>query len=80
MKLTYTEPVIEIKRYEISNVISNGASLNQTNNDASAFDSVDDLVNDADLSTTVEEPVEEENAEPVMEEPAAESVDSFLSE
>lgn len=78
MKLTYTEPVIEIKRYEISDVISTGSGA--VSSDASAFDSVDTLVNDADLSTTVEEPVEEENAEPVMEEPAAESVDSFLSE
>lgn len=80
MKLTYTEPMIEIKRYEISDVIS-GASMNRNGNtEAAAFDSIDDIVNDADLSTTPDEPVEEESAAPVMDEPVAESVDSFLSE
>lgn len=80
MKLTYTEPMIEIKRYEISDVIS-GASMNSNGNtEAAAFDSIDDIVNDADLSTTPDEPVEEESSAPVMDEPVAESVDSFLSE
>lgn len=78
MKLTYTEPMIEIKRYEISDVISAGSGENP--NTAAAFDSIDDIVNDADLSTTPDKPVEEESAAPVMDEPVAESVDSFLFE
>ena len=80
MKLTYTEPMIEIKRYEISDVISAASGNNGGTTEATAFDSIDDIVNDADLSTTPDEPVEEESAEPVMDEPVAESVDSFLSE
>lgn len=80
MKLTYTEPMIEIKRYEISDVISAASGNNGGTPDAAAFDSIDDIVNDADLSTTPDEPVEEESAAPVMDEPVAESMDSFLSE
>ena len=89
MKLAYVEPTIEVKRYEISDVISAGASTTANENDASKFQSVDDLVNDTDLSTTVEEPVAEE---PTMEAPAveeavdpamgevSESVDNFIAE
>lgn len=80
MKLTYTEPMIEIKRYEISDVISSASGNNNGTSDAAVFDSIDDIVNDADLSTTPDEPVEEESSAPVMDEPVAESVDSFLSE
>ncbi len=57
MKLAYVEPTIEVKRYEISDVISFGSG-NSTQS-ASDFQSVDDLVNDTDLSTTAEEPVAE---------------------
>lgn len=80
MKLTYTEPMIEIKRYEISDVISSASGNNNGTSDAAVFDSIDGIVNDADLSTTPDEPVEEESSAPVMDEPVAESVDSFLSE
>lgn len=80
MKLTYTEPMIEIKRYEISDVISSASGNNNGTSDAAVFDSIDEIVNDADLSTTPDEPVEEESSAPVMDEPVAESVDSFLSE
>lgn len=80
MKLTYTEPMIEIKRYEISDVISGASGNNNGTSDAAVFDSIDNIVNDADLSTTPDEPVEEESSAPVMDEPVAESVDSFLSE
>lgn len=80
MKLTYTEPMIEIKRYEISDVISSASGNNNGTSDAAVFDSIDNIVNDADLSTTPDEPVEEESSAPVMDEPVAESVDSFLSE
>ena len=75
MKLAYVEPTIEVKRYEISDVISTGASQGTPAN-ASSFQSVDDLVNDTDLSTTAEEPVAEE---PAMGE-ASESVDNFIAE
>ena len=70
MKLAYVEPTIEVKRYEISDVISN-ASAGKPTSSASDFQSVDDLVNDTDLSTTAEEPVAEE---------ASESVDNFIAE
>lgn len=75
MKLAYVEPTIEVKRYEISDVISN-ASVGKPTSSASDFQSVDDLVNDTDLSTTAEEPVVEE---PAMGE-ASESVDNFIAE
>ncbi len=83
MKLAYVEPTIEVKRYEISDVISTGASQGTPAN-ASSFQSVDDLVNDTDLSTTAEEPVMEEPAveetvDPAMGE-ASESVDNFIAE
>lgn len=83
MKLAYVEPTIEVKRYEISDVISTGASRGTSSN-ASDFQSVDDLVNDTDLSTTAEEPVVEEPAveetvDPAMGE-ASESVDNFIAE
>lgn len=89
MKLTYVEPTIEVKRYEISDVISTGASGNKPETESSNFQSVDDLVNDTDLSTTVEEPATEE---PTVESPAveesvdpamgevSESVDNFIAE
>ena len=44
MKLAYVEPTIEVKRYEISDVISFGSG-NSTQS-ASDLQSVDDLVND----------------------------------
>lgn len=74
MKLAYVEPTIEVKRYEISDVISTVSGGESKS--ASDFQSIDDLVNDTDLSTTAEEPVAEE---PVMEE-ASESVDNFIAE
>lgn len=83
MKLAYVEPTIEVKRYEISDVISNGSGGKATPN-ASDFQSVDDLVNDTDLSTTAEEPVVEEptveeTVDPAMGE-VSESVDNFIAE
>lgn len=78
MKLAYVEPTIEVKRYEISDVISTGASQG-TSSKASDFQSVDDLVNDTDLSTTAEEPAVEENVDPGMGD-VSESVDSFIAE
>lgn len=77
MKLAYVEPTIEVKRYEISDVISVGSGTPTSK--ASDFQSVDDLVNDTDLSTTTEEPVVEETVEPAVGE-AAESVDNFIAE
>ena len=83
MKLAYVEPTIEVKRYEISDVISAGASQGTPQN-ASSFQSVDDLVNDTDLSTTAEEPVVEEPAVEETVDPAmgevSESVDDFIAE
>lgn len=83
MKLAYVEPTIEVKRYEISDVISTGASQGTPAN-ASSFQSVDDLVNDTDLSTTAEEPVVEEPAVEETVDPAmgevSESVDDFIAE
>ena len=83
MKLAYVEPTIEVKRYEISDVISTGASK-ATPSNASSFQSVDDLVNDTDLSTTAEEPVVEEPAVEETVDPAmgevSESVDNFIAE
>lgn len=83
MKLAYVEPTIEVKRYEISDVISTGVSQTTSPN-ASSFQSVDDLVNDTDLSTTAEEPVVEEptveeTVDPAMGE-VSESVDDFIAE
>ncbi len=69
MKLAYVEPTIEVKRYEISDVISAGSG--EPTQSASDFQSVDDLVNDTDLSTTAEEPAVGE---------ASESVDNFIAE
>lgn len=77
MKLAYVEPTIEVKRYEISDVISVGSG--KSTQSASDFQSVDDLVNDTDLSTTAEEPAVEENVDPGMGE-VSESVDSFIAE
>lgn len=74
MKLAYVEPTIEVKRYEISDVISTVSGGESKS--ASDFQSIDDLVNDTDLSTTAEEPVAEE---PAMGE-ASESVDNFIAE
>ena len=83
MKLAYVEPTIEVKRYEISDVISN-ASAGKPTSSASDFQSVDDLVNDTDLSTTAEEPVVEEPAVEETVDPAmgevSESVDDFIAE
>lgn len=77
MKLAYVEPTIEVKRYEISDVISVGSG--KSTQSASDFQSVDDLVNDTDLSTTAEEPAVEENVDPGMGD-VSESVDSFIAE
>lgn len=77
MKLAYVEPTIEVKRYEISDVISVGSDTPTSK--ASDFQSVDDLVNDTDLSTTAEEPVVEETVDPAMGE-VSESVDNFIAE
>lgn len=77
MKLAYVEPTIEVKRYEISDVISVGSG--KSTQSASDFQSVDDLANDTDLSTTAEEPAVEENVDPGMGE-VSESVDSFIAE
>lgn len=82
MKLAYVEPTIEVKRYEISDVISTVSGGESKS--ASDFQSIDDLVNDTDLSTTVEEPVVEEptveeTVDPAMGE-SSESVDNFIAE
>lgn len=43
MKLKYSEPKIEIRKYEISDIISTSTKANGVETDASATESVDDF-------------------------------------